>query len=224
MRDGSLILEFDRGKIVGMRSNPGLDQFYERLFRNAYRSALKSAVSVNPGIRLVVFGAFWLEARINSILFTALLLEVRQASFGPALWQVLKRATLPQKVDLLLALGSTDLQAQYGELGTRFQSLLDIRNRLAHFKDKDTPISGPVASMKEAIGLMEISGDPPLIRELKKPEVLKHAQTVLGLARWLTRFEKVHAKQRRVRISAMRPPRGFIAKRSSGRASKPRPG
>lgn len=222
MRDGSIILECERGKIVGMRNNSGLDQFYERLFRNAYRSAVKSAVSVNAGIRLVVFGAFWLEARINSILFKALLLEVCQISFGQALWQVLKRATLPQKVDLLLMLGSADLQAQYGELGTRLQSLLDIRNRLAHFKDKDTPISGPVASMEEAIELLEISGDPPLIRELKKPEVLKHAQTVLGLARWLTRFEKAHTKQRRVRISALRPPRGFIAKRSSGRVSKRR--
>jgi hypothetical protein len=85
MRDGALILEFERGQIIGIRSNPGLDQFYERLFRKAHRSAKKSAINVEPGIRLVVFGSFWLEARANAILRNALILEIRESPFASAL-------------------------------------------------------------------------------------------------------------------------------------------
>jgi len=54
MRGGSLIFQFERGEIVGIRSNPALELVYERLLRNAYRSASKSPGSVNHGIRLLV--------------------------------------------------------------------------------------------------------------------------------------------------------------------------
>lgn len=205
MRDGSLIFQFEQGEIVGVRSNPALDLVYERLFRNAYRSALRSPARVDHGIRLLVFGAFWVEARTNVILHKALLLEVHEPLFGGALWQALKRTVLPEKVDLLLALASRDLREEYGDLGRRLRSLLDLRNRLAHFKDSDTPVSGPLASVEEAIKIMEIAEDPPLIRELKKPDVLKHAQTVLRLSQWLTRLEKDHGRRRGIQIGRKRP-------------------
>ena len=201
MRDGPLILQFEHGQVVGMRSNSGLDHVYERLFRNAHRAAKKSATSVEPGIRLVVFGSFWLEARANAILRNALTLEVRESPFASTLWEALKRAALPEKLDLLLVLASVDLQSVYGDLSKRVRSLLDLRNRLAHFKDSDTAVTGPVSSLKEAIKLMAAAEDPPLVRGLKRPEVLKHADTVSNVARWLTQLEKAHAKRRGIKIS-----------------------
>lgn len=198
MRDGSLILQFEHGQVVAVRSNAGLDQFYERLFRNAYMAARRSR-SVEPGIRLIIFGGFWLEARANSILRQALTIEVRKASFAAALWEALKRSPLTEKLDLFLALSSSELQEQFGDLKTRVRRVSDLRNRLAHFKDDDTAVSGPVSSVEETIKILETAGDPPLIRELKRPEVLTHGETVTVLAKWLKRFDRMHTKARGIR-------------------------
>ncbi len=204
MRDGSLIFKFEPGKIVEVRQNPGLDQFYEGLFRSAYRSASRPSGGVDAGIRLVVFGAFWLEARSTLILRNALVLEMRERSFAPALWQALKRAALVEKMELLLALASAELREEYWELAIQLRKLLAFRNRLAHFKESDTAIASPLESIKEVERMFQVSEDPRLIRELKRPDVLKHAQTVLRLARWLGRVEKVHAKRRGVIVGPLK--------------------
>jgi hypothetical protein len=221
MRNGSIILQFEHGQIISVLSNPGLDRFYERLFRHAYHSAKKSAIGVESGIRLVVFGSFWLEARANVILRNALLLELHEPAFASALWEALKRAALPDKLDLLLALAPVDLQASYGDLSTRLRSLLELRNRLAHFKDSDTPIMGTVPSVEEAIKIMTAAEDPPLIRNLKRPEVLKHAETVLKVSRWLRQVQKAHAKRRGVKIRGTKVPKG-LTKRSKRTRSERR--
>lgn len=219
MRDGSIGIQVEHGQVIGISSKPGLDSFYECFFRNAYRSAKKAANRVEPGIRLVVFGSFWLEARANAILRNVLPLEVHEPSFAPVLWEALKRAALPEKLDILLALASVDLQAPYGELSKRVRSLLDLRNRLAHFKDSDTSITGPVPSLEEAIKIMVTAEDPPLIRELKRPEVLKHAETVISVSQWLRQLEKAHAKRRGFKIRRIKPPKN-LTERSSERASR----
>jgi hypothetical protein len=131
----------------------------------------------------------------------------------------LKRAALPDKLDLLFALASPDLQGPYGDLKKGVRSLLDVRNRLAHFKERDTSITGAVPSIEDAFRHMADAEDPPLIRSLKRPEVLKHADTVANVSLWLRRLEKAHAKRRGTKVTTKKAPRGLI-KRSSGRASR----
>jgi len=206
MRDGSLIIEFEQGQIVGLRQNPGLDQSYERLFRRAHRS-VKSSATVDAGINLVVFGVLWLEARCNLLLRRALLLEVRERSFAEALWHRVQRAALLDKIELLFALEFNYLREWHPKLKPQVRSLLELRNRLVHFKESDTPISGPLGSLTELLKVMQSTDDPGLIRELKRPAILKHAQTVVVLSQWLTRFEKIHSKRRGVIITKKRSPR-----------------
>lgn len=201
-----------------MRSNAGLDQFYEQLFRKAYRATRKSQ-NVELGIQLVVFGTFWLEAKANSMLRRALILEVRRASLAPALWEALKRAALPEKLNLFLSLASNELQKDYRELSVQLRHLLDLRNRLAHFKDDDTPVSGPVNSMEDAIRILETANEPPLISELKRPQILKHGVTISALAQWLKRFEREHTKARNIGIRNKKAPRN-PTKRSDGPRSE----
>jgi hypothetical protein len=129
---------------------------------------------------------------------------MRERSFAPALWQVLKRAALVEKMELLLALASAELREEYRDLGIQLRKLLELRNRLAHFKDSDTAIGGPLESVEEVERIFQVSDDPGLIRELKRPGVLKQAQTVLRLARWLGRVEKVHAKRRGVIVGPLK--------------------
>lgn len=207
MRDGQLIFKVERGQIVEVLQNPGLDQFYERLFRNAYRTASRSSATVDAGIRLVVFGVFWMEARCNVVLRRALYLEVHEPSLGPALWQVLKRAALLDKTDLLRAFAPARLEARYRQLRSQLQSLIELRNSLAHFKDSDVRIGGPLISPLQAVRILRTSDDSQLIRELRRPAVLKHARTVSGLSQWLTQLEKAHSKRRGVIVTEKRLPR-----------------
>jgi len=195
MRDGSLILEFELGEVVGVRSNPGLDWVYGRLFRNAHRSLLRSPARIEHSIRLLVFGAFWVEARTNVVLHKALLLEVRDPVFAAALWQTIERTSLPEKVELLLKLATPELGTEYGDLGVALRRLLELRNRLAHFKDSDTLVSGPLASVEDACNVIQTAEDPPLLRELREPNILQHAQTALRLSQWLNRIENAHGRR-----------------------------
>ena len=68
MRDGQFIFKVWEGKLVSISQNAGLDERYKDLFRNARRATAKTPSSVNSGIKMVVFGVFWLEARANRVL------------------------------------------------------------------------------------------------------------------------------------------------------------
>ena len=204
MRDGSLIFKIEDGQIVAALQNASLDQFYERMFRKAYRRARGSRRSVEAGIDVIIFGAFWLEARANLFLRDALGLEARSQAFGSALWAALRRSALLEKLDLFQALASDGLVAQHSEVKSGVKMLLDLRNRLAHFKDEHTLIGGPFADTHEAVMVFETAEDPDLIKQLRAPAVLKYGQAVLGTYRWMSRVQRSHAKIRGVHIKSSR--------------------
>jgi hypothetical protein len=194
MRDGSFIIEVKEGKLFAARQNAGLDERYERLFRNARRAAAKSPSLVDTGIKIVIFGAFWLEARSNRVLHEILVLKTREASFGTALWQSLRRAPLLEKVDLFLAVTPPKFAVQYHSLQRALKEVLELRNRLVHFKDSDTSVSGRLVTLDDVWTIFENADDPALIRELKAPLVLTHARTISAMGQWLTRLERAHGK------------------------------
>lgn len=194
MEDGSLILDIKEGQIVAVLQNPRLDQFYERMFRNAYRRVRGSRHSVEAGINVIVFGAFWLEAHANVFLREALVLDVRPQAFGSALWTALRRSALLEKLELFHALASAGLAAQHSEVKSGVKTLLDLRNRLGHFKDENIPIGGSLAGLDEIGAVFQKAEDPDLIKQLKAPAVLKHGQAVLSAYRWMSRVQRSHEK------------------------------
>jgi hypothetical protein len=204
VRDGSLIFKVEDGQIVAVLQNASLDQFYERTFRKAYRRARGSRRSVEAGINVIVFGAFWLEAHANQFLRDALGLEARSQAFGSALWTALRRSALLEKLDLFYALASDSLAAQHSEVKSGVKVLLDLRNRLAHFKDEHIRIGDPVADVPEAVTVLQTAEDPDLIKQLRAPAVLKHGQAVLGAYRWMSRVQRSHAKIRGSHIKSVR--------------------
>jgi len=202
MDDGSLILEVKDGQIVAVLQNARLDQFYERMFRNAYRRARGSRRSVEAGIHILVFGAFWLEAHANLFLQHALGLEARSQAFGIALWTALRRSALLEKLELFHVLASDSLAVQDLEVRSGVKALLDLRNRLAHFKDEDNLVDGPLAGIHEVVTVLQTAEDPDLMKQLKAPAILKHGQAVLGAYRWMSRVQRSHAKTRGVHIKS----------------------
>jgi hypothetical protein len=196
MRDGRLIFQFENGVITGVLENAGLDEFYERLFRNARRSVRRSGNHVTAGIKMVIFGAFWLEALSNLILRQALIHEAREESFGIALWNALRRAALLEKLELLRSVASDVLQIEYRDLLPGLKRVLDLRNRLAHFKDSNSPIAESVGGVDEALRVLLDADDPLLIQELKSPAILLRAESVLKAARWMSQMQKDHNRKR----------------------------
>jgi hypothetical protein len=194
MDDGSLILDFKDGQIIAVLQNARLDQFYERMFRNAYRRARSSRRSVEAGIHILVFGAFWLEAYANLFLRDAIRLEARSQAFGIALWTMLRRSALLEKFELFHALASDNLAAQYLEVRAGVKALLDLRNRLAHFKDEDILIGGPLSGIRKVATVFQTAEEPDLIRQLKAPAILKRGRVVLGAYRWMSHVQRSHAK------------------------------
>ena len=210
MRDGRLIFQFENGVITGVLENAGLDEFYERLFRNAHRSAKRSGDHVNAGIKMVIFGAFWLEALSNHVLRQALNHEASEETFGIALWKALRRAPILEKLELLRSLSSDALRIEYEDLLPQLKRLLDVRNRLAHFKDSDSAIAGSLGGIDEAIGILLSADDPLLIKELKSPTILVHAESVLKTARWMSRMQKGHNRKRGVVQTKRKPPKADV--------------
>jgi hypothetical protein len=49
-------------------TNAALDMTYERLFQSALADSQTAAHTPDTGIRLIVFGCFWLEAACNETL------------------------------------------------------------------------------------------------------------------------------------------------------------
>jgi hypothetical protein len=194
MDDGSSILDVKDGHIVAVLQNARLDQFYERMFRNAYRRARRSQRSVEAGIYILVFGAFWLEAYANPFLRDTIRLEARSEAFGSALWTMLRRSALLEKFELFQALASDNLAAQYLEVRAGVKALLDLRNRLARFKDEDMLIGGPLSGLHKVVTVFQTAEDPDLMRQLKAPAILKHGQAVLGAYRWMSHVQRSHTK------------------------------
>ena len=113
----------------------------------------------------------------------------------------LRRASLLEKIDIFLVVATPKLAAQYRSLQKAFKEVLDIRNRLAHFKDSDAPLPDHLNSLQDASTLkenihflFEDADDPELIRELKAPLVLIHARTLSTMGQWLVGLERAHAK------------------------------
>jgi hypothetical protein len=204
VRDGSLSFKVEDGQVVAVLQNAGLDHFYERMFRNAYRRAHGSRRSIEAGINIVVFGTFWLEARANLFLRDALVLEAHSQAFGNALWSALRRSALLEKLELFHVLASTTLAAQYSEIKSGVKTLFDLRNRLAHFKDENILVGGPFAEAYDAVMFIRTAEDPELIKQLRAPAVIKHGQAALSAYHWMSRVQRSHAKTRGRHIKSRR--------------------
>ena len=75
-------------------------------------------------------------------------------------------------MDLVLAVTPPKLAAQYRNLQRAFKEVLDVRNRLANFKDNDTPVTGRLACIDDVHTVFESSDDSELIYKLKAPLVV----------------------------------------------------
>lgn len=71
--------------------------------------------------------------------------------------------------------------------------VFDLRNRLAHFKDKDLQIADTV-DINEVISLLSSTPEPELMQELKGLKIKRHAEAITRSKSWLASVYKRYSK------------------------------
>jgi len=193
MKDGSLKFEFVEGQITGAFINAGLDSIYERIFQNAKRNTQRNPTNVVHGIKVLVFGCFWLEASCNDYLKYFLDNWVTQKTFCESLWDTLKRANILDKFRIISAFATKNELQQYESLLPSLKRVFDLRNRLAHFKDKDFQIADTV-DINETISLLLSAPEPELMQELKGLKIKKHTEAITRSKSWLSSVYRRYSK------------------------------
>ncbi|MEW6208125.1 MAG: hypothetical protein AB1631_07145 [Acidobacteriota bacterium] len=180
----------------GASINASLDKVYERMFKRAKRIAKRSPDNVDNGIQVIVFGVFLLEAVCNDLYKGFLSREIADEEFANAIWDMTKRLAILEKlkaVSRIAPLNKTAIDEQMNKL----KNLYDLRGRLAHFKDSDTPLTGidfNDASEEMLEKLLKIP-DPELMKRLTGQQLLDYISDIDGILKWFDQIFRIQRKK-----------------------------
>ena len=141
MEHRSFILDIEKGEIKDISLIANLDETYKILFKNACQSAKSNPKNVGHGIKIVIFGSFWLEAYASEVMRLILNREIDSVSLRKTIWDRLKRLSIQDKFDFFYQISPVNIRQRYKDLKQPIKELFDIRNRLAHFKDDPESIN-----------------------------------------------------------------------------------
>ena len=193
MKDGKIILRVEAGQVEAIAIAASLDRTYGDLFEVARKDLVASPEGIEPGVRVVVFGSFLLEAVCNTTLREMLLLEIKEPLAAKSVWQVLRRSSIHEKMSLIKAFAS-GLSVPIRPPASELRSLFDLRNRLAHFRDDPTVVGGPIEEITKDV-LEERLGQIPdhdLVRELRPDQVRFHIEDIEQMKTWFEAVQVAH--------------------------------
>lgn len=178
-----------------MSVGTGLDMGYANLFQEASTQA-HSAPSRDAGVKVILFGCFWLEALCN-----ACLREFLESGFLPeaiqiSLWKALERVKTATKLDILASIEGPETL----ELLKHVKALFELRNRLAHFKEEFAEVPAPRAVHDEAF--FDKLPETELIDLLKPPALESSIRHVLQTKEWLDKVKRAIDERQHLRSSA----------------------
>lgn len=172
----------------------GLNVLYREIFENALVKVENSEFGserdeIVAGIKVIVFGCFWLEAEANFLLPLVLTEEIESSQLSGALWQNLKRSSIYQKLDIISSVADEALKLDSESIRSEIQPVFDLRNRLAHFKETRKLVSDSLSPEDVATIFQEIThsnpATPPPVGKLKVEEVESHAAKIDKMGDWL---------------------------------------
>ncbi len=196
----SIKVDFVKGNITGISLNAQLDSIYKTLFQNARRASRRNPVDVEHGIKVIIFGCFWLEAHCNQQFRDILELESKISGFGTSIWTKLKRSNFFDKLEIIATLASRTQKDKYLNYVPRLRSVFDLRNRLAHFKDEDKLLSRS-CSLEESIKFISTLPVPDINQELMWAKIKEYAETISKANRWLNSVYRSYCSRNKIRIT-----------------------
>lgn len=198
MDDGSLKIEFKDGEITGVYVNADLNFIYKKIFDNSLRNIKRKPNDVIHGIKVIVFGCFLLEASSNKYLKDFLSKIVSKNTHREIFWEKLKRDRILDKLKIISSFANQNELQIFNEYRGDLKKIFDLRNRLAHFKDKDTKIFGPI-KLEELFNEFPSISEPELMQELKGQKNQHHGTIILKVNSWLKAVHKRNFKNMSVK-------------------------
>jgi hypothetical protein len=227
MKDGSVILSWKAGQITDITLRADLDHIYGEMFSSARVATLKNPDKIRNGIKAVIFGCFWIEAKCNNLLKYLIDHELTKEYFRRSVWDSVERADLLRKLRVFLALArDIGFAKDYAPLG-RLQKVMELRNRLAHAKEKEIPVDESCSASLNAIisetALQELRElvkasdaetrfanffqeltEPDLMLELKAPRINEHLEAIKIFATWLDSIYKSYCRSIHINVSSQK--------------------
>ncbi len=199
MRDGALRIKFEDGKIIGYATSAGLDSTYDKMFRKAKANAKRYPKNIEHGIHVLTFGAFYIESITNKLYKDMLDSKIELKALSDSLWEATKRMSIREKISVILSALPKNFQKETTKFNRNIQNIFDLRNRLAHFKDKEIELSDTQLPMEVkkncndcTFGIfLESVPDPDLLLELKGAKILKHAIEIESIEKFIN---KLHSR------------------------------
>jgi hypothetical protein len=191
---------FENGEIKAISLNAQLDEIYKKMFHNSRRSARRHPVDIDHGIKVIVFGCFWVEALCNNYLKIILNLESKKIEFSNVIWKKLKISNFFYKFEIISTFAIHSKQEQYVDLLSGLRKVFELRNRLAHFKDEDERLS-EATSAEKALELIADMPIPIINQDLMWPRIREYADIISKTNIWLNSIYKLVCRDNGIRLS-----------------------
>lgn len=177
---------------ISISGNAGLDLTYRELFQSATTELQQGNSKTELGVRLIVFGCFWLEAKCNDTLRKLLEHSTKLGTTATVLWdQGVERASFHAKFAIVSAFAKSADANRVKILKTQMKQVFDLRNRLAHFKDPYLEIAEGT-DVHEVVKVLENLPEAELITHLKPPRLQTYETSIAEGIAWLSEVEKQH--------------------------------
>lgn len=158
--------------------------------------------NIGHGIKIVIFGSFWLEAYANRVIRLILNREIDSVSLRKTIWDRLKRLSLQDKFDFFYQISPVNIRQKYKDIKQPIQELFDLRNRLAHFKDEQESIS------------LDHKGIPipDINQRLMWSSTQQLSKTVKNATSWLIKIERQSNKIHKIKSQKIKPAKEIKSK------------
>lgn len=170
-------ISFDEGEIDSIRAHSGLGTFYQSIFKKAKAELDDDPRSIRAGIKLVVFGCFWVEALCNERLKGIIRESVDNTGLARAFWHSVERQSSLEKIRLMGRVSDGVADTRIDDVIRRLKPTYDLQNRLAHYKPDEAVIEGSVELDEMPEYVMELP-ESKLYPELVHPKTDKHVKAI----------------------------------------------
>jgi hypothetical protein len=192
MKNGRLTIRFEKGEVVGISTNAGLTLCYAEMLKQALEESTEAEPTLDVGIKVTIFGAFLLEAAANDTLRSIIVQGLQdEPDLSKCLWDILKRSRWQDKFRLFKAVADPEQEGVYAEILTTLQGTMDLRGRLAHFKDED-----------EEVVALPID-NPDLVQQLSSSDSLELGRKILEAYEWTLQVEKSWSERKGIRSNSI---------------------
>lgn len=188
-----------KGEIKGVYLKASLDTTYKRLFTSACKSSKKYPKNVAHGIKIIIFGCFWIESHANEILRTILHREISSKELEKEIWSMLKRISIEEKLDFFSKLLPSELQKEYQTLKSPIKQAYDLRGRLAHYKNEPIRIAEET-SLEKIVDILSPLPIPEINQQLMWEKISTHSETIQNVNEWLKKIAKRYHKTKNITI------------------------